>query len=57
LTIPPALRRRKLPYDAEAARRHLIRADPVMKDIVQQVGPLGIERRGSAYQSLFRALL
>lgn len=53
----PNLRRRKLPYDVEAARRHLRRADPVMSDIVRQVGPCRLERRGTPYQSLMRALL
>jgi DNA-3-methyladenine glycosylase II len=55
--MPPALRRRRLPYDAETARKHLLRADPVMRRIVRAVGPFGLELRGSAYQSLFRALL
>lgn len=54
---PPPLPRRKLPYDRERARRHLLRADPVMREIVRRVGPLGLERRGSVYQSLMRALL
>ena len=53
----PTPRRRKLPYDAEAARRHLLRADPVMRRIVERVGPYRLELRGSAYQSLLRALL
>ncbi len=55
--MPPTLRRRQLPYDAEAARRHLRRADPVMRGIVQRVGPLAIESRGNVYQSLLRAVL
>ncbi|MGB2693655.1 MAG: DNA-3-methyladenine glycosylase [Dehalococcoidia bacterium] len=55
--MPPTPRRRKLTYDAEKARKHLLRADPVMRDIVRRVGPLGIERRAGAYQSLMRALL
>lgn len=53
----PILRRRKLPYDAEAARRHLLRADPVMRGIVKSVGPCRLERRGTPYQSLMRGLL
>jgi DNA-3-methyladenine glycosylase II len=51
------LRRRQLPYDRDAARRHLLRADPVLGAIVKGVGPLEIEARGAAYQSLMRALL
>ena len=52
-----AARARKLPYDADAARRHIQRADPVMRDIVRSVGPYRLELRGSPFQSLFRALL
>jgi len=52
-----APRARKLPYDVETARRHIQRADPVLRRIVRAVGPLGLELRGSPYQSLFRALL
>jgi 3-methyladenine DNA glycosylase/8-oxoguanine DNA glycosylase len=51
------LRTRRLPYDARAARRHLLRADPVMRAIVKDVGPFTIEVRGRPYQSLMRALL
>jgi len=50
-------RTRKLPYDVDAARRHIQRADPVLRRIVRAVGPLELELRGSPYQSLFRALL
>ncbi len=50
-------RKRQLPYDRAAARRHLSRADPTMRRIVRLVGPLELELRGSPYQSLFRALL
>ncbi len=50
-------RKRQLPYDAAAARRHLLRADPTMRGIVQAVGPFELELRGSPYHSLFRALL
>ncbi len=53
----PRLRRRKLPYDCEEARRHLLRADPPMRETVRQVGPCRLERRGTPYQSLLRALL
>ena len=55
--MPPSLRRRKLPYDPEAARQHLLRADPVMRDIVERVGPYELELRGPPYQSLLRAIL
>ena len=51
------LRGRKLPYDAEAASRHLRAADPVMAAIVEQVGPYALKPRGTPYQSLLRALL
>ena len=53
----PSLRPRKLPYDAEAARRHLTRRDPVMRQIVKRIGPLDLELRGTPYQTLMRALL
>ena len=55
--MTPTLRRCKLPYDAEAARTRLLRADPVMRRIVERVGPFTLEVRGSPYQSLLRALL
>jgi DNA-3-methyladenine glycosylase II len=51
------LRRRKLPYDAAAAHRHLSRSDPVMRDIVSRVGPFALEVRGEPYQALLRAIL
>lgn len=51
------MRRRPLPYDAAAARRHLLKADPVMGDLVKRVGALEIEVRGKPYQSLVRAIL
>ncbi len=51
------MRRRPLPYDADAARKHLLRADPVMRDIVKAVGPYGMEVRGKPYESLVRAIL
>mgnify|MGYP006197827827 CR=1 FL=1 len=41
------MRRRKLPYDAEAARKHLLQAEPVMRSLVERVGPYAIEVRGS----------
>ncbi len=55
--MPAALRRRKLLYDAEVARNHLLAEDSVMRDIVQRVGPYRLELRGRPYQSLLRALL
>ena len=51
------MRRRPLPYDADAARKHLLRADPVMRDIVKRVGPLEIEVRGKPYEALLRSVL
>jgi DNA-3-methyladenine glycosylase II len=51
------MRRRPLPYDASAARKHLLKADPVMREIVKGVGPYTIEVRGMPYQSLLRAIL
>ena len=51
------LRRRPLPYDSDAARKHLLRSDPVMRGIVRAAGPLALEVRGEPYQSLLRAIL
>ncbi len=51
------MRRRPLPYDPAAARRHLMRADPVMRGIVKAVGPLDIEARGKPYEALVRSIL
>jgi len=51
------MRRRPLPYDADAARRHLMKSEPVMRDLVRRVGPYAIEVRGAPYQSLLRAIL
>jgi DNA-3-methyladenine glycosylase II len=51
------MRRRPLPYDAEAARKHLMRADPVMRDIVKRVGALEIQARGKPYEALVRSIL
>jgi DNA-3-methyladenine glycosylase II len=51
------MRRRNLPYDAETARRHIARRDPVMRAIVKAVGPYAIEVRGRPYESLLRAIL
>src|SRR5581483_7207288 len=55
--MPNILRRRALPYDAEAARQHLLRADPVMRGIVKRVGAYAIEVRGEPYQALLRSVL
>jgi len=55
--MPPTLRARQLPYDPEAARKHLLRADPVIHAIVKQVGAYELALRGPPYQSLMRALL
>jgi DNA-3-methyladenine glycosylase II len=51
------MRARRLPYDADAARTHLLKADPVMRDIVRLAGPFVMEVRGRPYQSLLRAIL
>jgi 3-methyladenine DNA glycosylase/8-oxoguanine DNA glycosylase len=55
--VPAALRPRKLPYDAQVARTHLSRRDPVMRQIIKRIGPLELELRGTPYQTLMRALL
>ena len=55
--MPITLRSHKLPYSAHAARDHLLRADPVMRGIVERVGPYRLEIRGQPYQSLLRAIL
>jgi DNA-3-methyladenine glycosylase II len=52
-----ALPKRRLPYDREAARAHLLAADARMRAIVERAGPFALELRGSPYQSLMRALL
>ncbi len=51
------LKKRPLPYDAEAARKHLLKADPVIAEIVRSIGPFAIEIRGKPYESLVRAVL
>ncbi|MDE3094585.1 MAG: DNA-3-methyladenine glycosylase 2 family protein [Chloroflexota bacterium] len=51
------MRRRPLAYDAEAARSHLLKADPVMRGIIKRVGPLAIEARGEPYEALLRSVL
>ncbi len=51
------MRIRRLPYDADVARRHITKTDRVMRDIVRRVGPLDLQVRGAPYQSLLRAIL
>jgi DNA-3-methyladenine glycosylase II len=51
------MRARPLPYDATAARRHLMRRDPVMRAIVRRAGAFGLKPRGKPYESLVRAVL
>jgi DNA-3-methyladenine glycosylase II len=51
------MRPRRLPYDADVARRHIVRRDAVMRDIVRRVGALDLQVRGAPYQSLLRAIL
>jgi DNA-3-methyladenine glycosylase II len=51
------MRSRALPYDAELARRHLMKADPVMRGIIKKVGDLGLEARGEPYEALLRSVL
>jgi DNA-3-methyladenine glycosylase II len=56
-SVRARMQRRPLPYDAVAARRHIAKADPVMRDIVKRVGPYQLEVRGAPYESLLRAIL
>lgn len=51
------MRIRPLPYDGALARRHIVKTDVVMRDIVRRVGPFALEVRGAPYQSLLRAIL
>jgi DNA-3-methyladenine glycosylase II len=51
------MRPRPLPYDAAAARRHLMRSDPVMREIVKAAGPLEMQVSGQPYQALIRSIL
>jgi DNA-3-methyladenine glycosylase II len=45
-----------LPYDVEAAHRHLAR-DPVMRRLIERHGPCGLEcRRWTPYEALTRAI-
>jgi len=48
-----------MPLDAEAAVRHLRRADPVMRSIVKAVGPLGLKpgSRGDNFTTIARAIV
>ena len=57
VNVRALMRRRPLPYDAEAARRHIGRRDPVMRQIVKLCGPYALEVRGKPYESLLRAIL
>jgi DNA-3-methyladenine glycosylase II len=51
------MRRRRLPYDAEVARKHIGKRDTVMRGIVKLCGPYRLEVRGKPYESLLRAIL
>ena len=51
------MRRRPLPYDAETARKHLLKSDPVMRGIVKACGPFEMEASGRPYEALLRAVL
>jgi DNA-3-methyladenine glycosylase II len=51
------MRRHPLTYDPDAARAHLMKADPVMRGIAKRVGPLAIEARGQPYEALLRSVL
>ncbi len=56
-SVRARMRRRALPYDADAARRHIVKADPVMRAIVKGVGSCNMEVRGAPYEALLRAIL
>ncbi len=51
------MKQRTLPYDADIARKHIGKRDPVMRGIVNMCGPYELEVRGQPYQSLLRAIL
>ncbi len=53
----PTMRRHALAYDAETARKHLMKADPVMRGIIKRVGELALEARGEPYEALLRSVL
>lgn len=56
-SVRARMRRRALPYDADTARRHIVKADPVMRSIVKRVGAYEIDVRGAPYEALLRAIL
>ena len=56
-SVRGSMRPRPLPYDANTARRHIIKSDPIMRDLVKKVGPYQLEVRGAPYESLLRAIL
>jgi|CXWL01.1.fsa_nt_gi DNA-3-methyladenine glycosylase II len=51
------MRQRALPYDREAARKHIGRRDPVMRGIVKTCGAFDLEVRGKPYEALLRSIL
>lgn len=51
------MRKRRLPYDAETARAHIARVDPVMRKIIKAVGPFALQVRGEPYPALLRSIL
>lgn len=51
------MRKRALPYDGEAARTHVMKADPVMRGIIKRVGDFALEVRGEPYEALLRSVL
>jgi DNA-3-methyladenine glycosylase II len=51
------MRRRQLPYDADAARKHIAKRDPVMRGIVRACGAYQLEIRGKPYEALLRSIL
>lgn len=55
--MPQYYKTSKLPYDAEVARKHIMRSDPILGRAVKEIGPTDLRRRGTPYQSMFRALL
>lgn len=46
-----------MPTDLEAARRTLMRRDPVLGAVIKRVGACGLEQRGQPYAGLLRAIL
>jgi len=57
MSLRASMRRRPLPYDAEAARKHIVKRDAVMRGIVRRVGPFAMEVRGRPYAALLRSIL